>query len=458
MSALPSPPGPKGLPLLGSGPHLARDPLGFLEQMAKRYGDIASASLGPRRIVMLNDPDSVAEVFVNRHAECVKDATTRELMPLLGNGLLTNDGDDWRRQRKLAAPALQPKRIEGYARSMVEAAARRAAMFRDHEKRDVHADMMQVTLEIVGETLLGFDTSVHGERVAHALEDALAYYDTRLFSPLGLVMQVFPRFGRARLDRARASLERLVMHMIESARRDQRDDYLLAQLLRAQTDDGEHMSDRQACDEALTMLLAGHETTALTLSYAIYLLSRAPECEAELRRELSAFGDRPLTTADLPQLPYLDAVVRETLRLYPPAWVFGREVVSSFEVGGYTLTPGVQVLCSPYTLHRDPRFFDQPEQFDPTRWLDPKRTPPRYAYVPFGAGPRVCIGLHFAKLEAMLVLATCLQQVRLQVVPGYRLALKPVITMRPLHGMPVIVRRLRARSATSPVARAAVDA
>jgi cytochrome P450 len=422
---------------------VSRDPLGFLEHVAGRYGDISSARFGLRTVVFVNHPDLVAEAFVNRHADCIKDWTTRELKPLLGEGLLTSDGEDWRKHRKLAAPALQPKRIESYAQAMVEAAARRAALFRDDEKRDVHADMMQVTLEIVGRTLLGFDASVHGERVSRALEDVFAYYDARLFSAWGVVMTVFPRFGRARLDRARASLEGVVMHMIERARRDQRDDYLLAQLLRAQGDDGERMSDRQACDEALTLLLAGHETTALTLSYAIYLLARAPECEAELRRELAALGERAITTADLPQLPYLDAVVRETLRLYPPAWVFAREVVTGFELAGYAISPGMEVMCSPYTLQRDPRFFERPLQFEPARWLDPGRTPPRYAYVPFGAGPRVCIGLHFAKLETTLALATLLQHVRLRLVPGYRLALKPVITMRPQHGLPVIVERVR---------------
>jgi cytochrome P450 len=233
--------------------------------------------------------------------------------------------------------------------------------------------------------------------------------------------------------------------MIERARHTAGDaDHLLARLLRARGDAGETLSDAQARDEAMTMLLAGHETTALALTYAVYALSREPACEARLRDELAAIGDRPLVLADLARLPYLDAVIRETLRLYPPAWVFGRQVISSFHLAGYALPVGAEIICSPYALHRDPRFYAEPERFMPERWLDPGRLAlPRYAYVPFGAGPRVCIGSHFALLEIALVLGSILQQVKLQVVPGYRLRLAPVITLRPRGGLPVLVRRLR---------------
>jgi cytochrome P450 len=221
--------------------------------------------------------------------------------------------------------------------------------------------------------------------------------------------------------------------------------------LRAQTESGEHMTDQQARDEAITMLLAGHETTALALTYAIYALSRAPACRALLRAELAQFDGETPRFSDLPRLPYLDAVVKETLRLYPPAWAFGRQATSSFQLGGYELPAGAEIICGSYALHRDPRFFPEPNHFRPERWLDADQQPPRYAYVPFGAGPRFCIGSHFAKMETALCLAAILQQVELDVVPGYRLELLPVITMRPKGGMPVWVRRLRpAKLPTSP--------
>ncbi|MET0387450.1 MAG: cytochrome P450 [Polyangiales bacterium] len=440
------PPGPAGVPLVGSGPALARDPLGFMLGIARRYGDIASARFGPRTMICLNHPRLVEEVFVGRHRACVKDPTTRELIPLLGHGLLTSEGELWRKQRKLSAPALQPKRIETYASTMSDCTSAMAAGLRDDEVRDIHADVMQLTLEIVGKTLLGFDTRRDGARVSAALEDMIAYFDQRLFSPKGILLQYFRLPVRVRYERARTVLEGLVAQMVERARADSRQDYLLAQLVAAEDEQGERMSDRQACDEAITMLLAGHETTALTITYAIYALSQEPACQTRLRAELDQLGALPPTAADIDRLPYLDAVVREALRLYPPAWAISREVVSPFALAGYEIPAGVELVCSPYALQRDPRFFREPGRFLPERWLETGRAaPPRFAYIPFGAGPRTCIGSHFAKLEAALVLGTLLQQVKLQVVPGYQLELAPVITMRPRHGLPVIVRRLRAR-------------
>jgi cytochrome P450 len=443
------PPGPAGLPLVGSARALARDPLKFITDLARHHGDIASTRLGPRTIFWLNHPRLIEEVFVGKHRACIKDPTTRELIPMLGHGLLTAEGDLWRKQRKLSAPALQPKRIESYAATMTECTERMAAGLRDDEVRDIHADIMQLTLEIVGKTLLGFDTRRDAERVSSALEDMIRYFDQRLFTPQGILLRYLRLPVRTRFERACNALDALVGRMVTRARTDTRTDYLLAQLVAAPNERGERaelMTDRQARDEATTMLLAGHETTALTVTYAVYALSQDPVCQARLRSELETLGSQPPTAADLERLPYLDAVVREALRLYPPVWVIAREVTTAFQLAGYDIPVGIELACSPYAIQRDPRFFREPDRFMPERWLDTGRAaPPRYAYIPFGAGPRSCIGIHFAKLEAALVLGTLLQQVKLQVVPGYRLELAPVITMRPKHGLPVVVRRLQPR-------------
>jgi len=439
------PPGPTGWPWIGSGPRFARDPLGFLLEVARRHGDIASARFGSRTLVWLNHPRLIEEVFVGRHRDCIKDPTTRELMPLLGEGLLTSEGELWRKQRKLAAHALQPKRVETYAGTITECTEHVVAGLRENEVRNIHADVMQLTLEIVGKTLLGFDTRCDGARISSALEAVFAYFERRLYSPAGLVLPYLPLPARTRLERARASLAAIVGQMVQRAQRDPHGTYLLAELA-AERVEGEPMSERQLCDEAITLLLAGHETTALTISYALYALSENPASQQRLRAELEAVGTRALDAGDLEQLPYLDAVVRESLRLFPPAWLLSREVTVAFPLAGYEMPVGVELACSPYAMQRDPRFFREPERFLPERWLDTGRAaPPRYAYIPFGAGARSCIGMHFARQEAALVLGTLLQHVRLQVVPGYRLELMPVITMRPRNGLPVIVQRLRPR-------------
>jgi cytochrome P450 len=439
------PPGPTGWPWVGSGPRFARDPLGFLVEIARSHGDIASARFGARTLVWLSHPRLIEEVFVGRHRDCIKDPTTRELMPLLGEGLLTSEGELWRRQRKLAAHALQPRRVESYSGTITQCTEQVAAGLRENEVRNIYADIMQLTLEIVGKTLLGFDARCEGARVSAALEGVVAYFEQRLYSPAGMVLPYLPLPARTRFERARASLSAIVGQIVQRAQREPQGDYLLAQLA-AERFEGEPMSERQLCDEAITLLLAGHETTALTISYSLYALSEYPACELRLRSELETLGTRALSAGDLEQLPYLDAVVRESLRLYPPAWLLSREVTNAFPLAGYDMPVGVELVCSPYAIQRDPRFFREPERFLPERWLDTGRAaPPRYAYIPFGAGPRSCIGMHFARQEAALVLGTLLQHVRLQVVPGYRLELTPVITMRPRNGLPVIVRRVQPR-------------
>ena len=436
------PAGPSKLPVLGDALPFMRDPLGYVVRMSREYSALCTTSMGLGMQVWVNDPELIDEVFVARAKTWQKDTNTRQLIPLLGQGLLTSEGELWRTQRKLAAPAFVPKRIATYAQIMTECTTRYARSLRDHELREMHEDIMTLTLEIVGRTLLGVDTQQDSERVAKALEQMGIYFEKRMLTLGGFFMEFMRTPAHARFEKAIAELDSVVARIIDNARKDPNADFLLARLLAAQTEDGQSMSDRQARDEAMTMLLAGHETTALTITYALYALSRHPEHEARLRAEIAQLGAAPATPNHLPRLPFLDAVIKETLRLYPAAWIIGRQLTSTLELAGYTLPAGVEVMACPYALHRDARFFREPELFDPERWLDPTHAPPRYAYIPFGVGPRSCIGSHFAKMEAALVLATLLQHVSVQVVPGYQLELRPLITMRPKAGLPVIVRRL----------------
>lgn len=439
-----TPPGPRGVPLFGAFPELVKNPLAFYRRMALDYGDISYARLGPAGFYCVNESSLIEEFLVGQPKSCVKDATTRELYPLVGHGLLTSEGELWRRQRKLAAPPFQPKRISSYADTMVDAASRTYAGFLEGELRDFHTDIMALTLEIVGRTLLGVNTREESEEIARVIEAAFVYYEHRLYSWFRMLPPRVPTPSRVRFHLAKRRLDKIVYRIIDRCRTaGPEEDHLLARLMRARTEDGEAMSQRQLHDEALTMLLAGHETTALAMMYAVYLIARHPAQAARLRAEVDdVLEGRRVTSKDLERMPYLDAVLREALRLYPPAYAFGREVVTPFELGGYPIAKGSQVIVTPYGVHRRPEYFPDPERFDPERWLDARaRALPRFAYLPFGGGPRVCIGSHFAMMEAGLLLATLVQQVELSVPADFTLTLSPVITLRSRIGLPVRVKR-----------------
>ncbi|MDB4972702.1 MAG: Cytochrome family protein [Myxococcaceae bacterium] len=454
-----TPPGPRGLPWVGSLPQLMKRPLEFYRTMTMDFGPIAFAQVGPAKLYFVSDPALIDELLNGKHKSCIKDAVTRSLMPLVGHGLLTSEGEQWKRQRKLASQPFSPKRITSYADSMVEAAERAFARFVDGERRDFHVDSMALALEIAGTTLLGVSTREEAARVAHVTDEMLQYFVERMSTWLRLLPPNFPTRKQRRFARAKRELDAIVKNIIATSRRNGASaDSLLARLINARGEDGQAMSEQLLLDEAITMLLAGHETTGLTLTYCVYLLSRHPAAAARLQAELDAqLHGRAVSAADVPHLPYLDAVIREAMRLYPPAYAFGREVVEPFELGGYTLPVGAQVVVSTFVMHRKPEYFPEPERFLPERWLaeGPFGTQalPRYAYLPFGGGHRVCIGMHFAQLEVALVLATLAQRLELHVVPGFELELQPVITMRSRRGMPVRVRRRKLADKPLPPAK-----
>jgi cytochrome P450 len=444
------PAGPRVFPLLGALPLIARDPLAFYSRMSCDFGPISYAPVVRSELYVVGGPELVDELLTVRHKSLIKDSITRALRPLVGDGLLTSEGELWKRQRKLSAPLFAPKRLLSYEQAMVDCAQRAFASFQHGQRRDFHVDSMAVTLEVVARTLLGISDPTQLAEVGQLVDTVLAYYAERLHSWGVLLPLDFPTPAYRRFVRAKRELDALVRGVIDHVRRQDADaDHLLARLVRARSDDGQGMSEQQLLDEAVTMLLAGHETTALTLMFTVYLLSRHPPEAAKLQQEIDdVLGGRPVRVSDLEHMPVLDSVLRESLRLYPPAYVFAREATESFELGGHQLPAGAQILISPYAIQRNPRLWSQPTRFDPSRWLTGEaRKLPRFAYLPFGGGNRICIGSHFAMQEAALLMATLLQQVALDVQPGFQLQLEPVVTLRSRSGLPVRVRRHATRAA-----------
>lgn len=420
-----------------------RDPLGLLEAVA-RHGDAVVFRFGLSHLVLFNHPRLIEEVLVTHAQDFRKSDGTRRLRSLLGDGLLTSDGETWRRQRRLSQPAFHRARIAGYADTMVADACHMLDTWRDGETRDVHQDMMELTLQIACQTLFGVDVAEDVGVVRAASEVLGLHFQSRMTSLLFLLPDTVPTPGNRRYQAAVRALDELVYRIIAERRRDGTDrGDLLSMLLQARDTEAAAgseawLSDREVRDEVMTFLLAGHETTALTLAWACYLLDQNPATADRLWDELDReLGGRPPRLDDLPRLRYLDAVVSETLRLYPPAYLTGRQALRDVTIGEYHLPRGVAVLISQWVMQRDTRYFDDPTAFRPERWLDGRlaRELPRFAYFPFGGGQRQCIGNTFALLEANLVLATLLQRVRPRLVPGHPIEPFAVITLRPRFGI-----------------------
>ncbi|HEX2187894.1 MAG TPA: cytochrome P450 [Longimicrobiaceae bacterium] len=443
--APPLPPGPRTR--LPGGDLLAfrRDPLGTLERLAREHGDVAAMRFGPRRVTLLGDPDLVREVLVARHREFIKSYALQRARVLLGEGLLTSEEPLHLRQRRLSQPAFHRERIAGYAADMVAYAARMAGEWRDGAEVDAAREMNRLTLAIAGKTLFGAEVAGEAEEIARALTEALGLY-RRLTNPLGPLLDRLPTPGTLRMRRARARLDATIHRIIAERRRDggDRGDLLSMLLLAQDTEgDGGGMSDLQLRDEALTIFLAGHETTANALSWTWHLLARNPEAEAALHAELDrVLGDRLPTADDLPSLPYTRSVLAESMRVFPPAYVLGRQPLRDMEIGGYRVDEGSIVLMSPWVIQRDPRWWPDPLRFDPGRWTpEMEAALPKFAYFPFGGGPRKCIGEGFAWTEGILVLAVLARRWRVRPVPGHPVETEPMITLRPRHGLRATLER-----------------
>ncbi|HEY6292601.1 MAG TPA: cytochrome P450 [Terriglobia bacterium] len=445
--ALGLPPGPKGRPFIGSMLELRRDLLGFMTRMARQYGDVVLFHFLHIPVCLLAHPDDIESILVKNSLRFVKSRDYRALAGVMGDGLLTTEGEEWRRQRKLVQPAFYRDNILNYAKVMTDCTERAIGAWQDGGVFDVHQEMMRLTLQIVARCLFGADVSAQAHEVGEALQVVMERFAD--YARLAMVLPKWFRIPRvSKMGRAVRQLD-AILYAIIRQRRSQNgsgeSQDLLSLLLRAQDETGSTMDDRELRDEAMTLFLAGHETTALALSWTWYLLSQNPEVEEKLAGELQQVLDgRVPSPGDLPGLRYTDRVLKESLRLYPPAWGIGRETLEGFEAGGYRLPAGTNVFISPWVTHRDPRFFPHPERFDPDRWQNDsirQGTLPRFAYFPFGGGPRVCVGAGFAQMESTLLLAAIAQGFRLTLVPGHPIALLPSVTLRPKHGIRMVIHR-----------------
>lgn len=430
---------------------IRRDVLGFLTRVAGECGDIASFRVGPMRLVLLNHPDFIREVLLTNARNFAKGRPLRLAKQLLGDGLLTSESDVHARQSRLVQPVLHAERIRGYGAVVVDRAERAGARWRDGETVDVMREMITLATEIAGTTMFHWDMDrAVAAGVGAALDDAMSLF-SRASIPLAEWLLKLPLPSSRRFHRAKAHLDAVIYGLIAERRRDARDvGDLLSMLLLAQDreGDGGSLTDRQVRDEALTLFLTALDTTSLALTWTWYLLSQHPAVERELHAEIDAvLGDRSPAVDDLDRLPYTRMVFLEAMRLYPPIYAIARQAIDAFTVGGCTVPAGTLVLVSPYLMHRDPRYYADPARFDPRRW-DPDATarPPKFAYFPFGGGPRGCIGQPYAMQEGVLVLAAVARRWRMRLVPGHSIAFRPLINLRPRNGMPMILEQRAARA------------
>jgi cytochrome P450 len=432
------------LPVVGNLLEFRRDPLGFLTRCARDYGDVARYRVAHHIVYLLNRPDLIEQMLVVDHVNFMKGGVLRAGRALLGNGLLTTEGDEWRRQRRLVQPAFHRERVAAYSDVIVEYAQRMLAMWRDGETRDIHHEMIRLALPIITHTLFDVRVDDEADRAGAAMHDFLEEFKQRMGMG-ALIPAWLPTPARQRSRRAIVRLEAMVDRMVNERRASGLDrGDLLSMLLRARDDDGSPLTDRQLRDQVMTLFLAGHETTAVTLTWTWFLLAQSPQVEARLLEELrSVLNGRWPSAADVPRLTYTEKVIKESLRLYPPVWAITRVAVRDGEIGGYPVSAGMSVAMSQWVTHRDPRYFDRPEAFDPDRWTDEltKRLP-KFAYFPFGGGPRVCVGAALAMMEAVLLLAAIAPRFHLSLVPNERVELWPSLTLHPKRGLPM---RLSAR-------------
>ena len=435
----------RGWPLIGSLVPFARDPLGFLDRIAADHGDRVQFQLVQHQVFFVNDPSDVEQVLVKHSSKLHKDAIYALLHPALGEGLVTSEDDTWRRHRKLAAPSFTARHVEGYAETMVALTQQHAEALEPGASVDLLACMSDLARDIALATLFGADLEVDASPVAHCLDVVMDHFAEEVQGVHRLLPSGVPTPARSRHRQAIAELDRTIYAIIGERRRVGLGGDLLSRLIAARDDEGDGFGEKALRDEAVTAFLAGHETTALTLTYTHHLLANHPPVLERLLAELrEVLGGRTATVADAGALPYLRAVVQEAMRVLPPVWAIGREVQAPLPLAGFEIPVGWQVLVSPWVLHRDSRWFPDPAAFRPERWLEPGFTEsmPRMAYLPFGAGPRICIGKHFAMLEAVLVMATLLQRVWLRSTePLPRLL--PSITMRPTGPVPAEVEAPR---------------
>jgi cytochrome P450 len=418
------------------------NPILLFEHLYETYGKMAHYKVGPSHIVLVNEPEFIREILINQAHNFIKERTQKRMRILLGEGLITSDGEVHRRQRRIAAPAFHRQRIQAYGELMVERAAAMRKAWKPGVEIDISAEMMRLSLQIVARTLFAQEVTPDIESINHEVNVIMKLYNFLIALPRAEDYMHLPIPGLMRFRRARKHLDEVVHRMIAASRASGVDSGdLLSMLIRARDDeDNTAMSDEQLRDEIITIFLAGYETVANALAWTWMLLGQNPEAEAKLHAELDeVLAGRLPTLEDLPRLRYTEMVVAESMRLYPPAWAMGRQATADVTIGPYLLPKGTYFFFSQYLIQRNAENFPDPLRFEPERFTpEIKAGRSKFVYFPFGAGSRQCIGEAFAWMEATLVLATLAQKWRLRLVPGQKLEVQPKITLRPKYGVHVI--------------------
>ncbi|MCB1139644.1 MAG: cytochrome P450 [Leptospiraceae bacterium] len=430
--------GPSGTPLLGNTLALRKNPTAYLLQLQKEYGDLVQIHLGWIPIILVFHPDQVRQILVENHKSFIKSRGTRLTELVLGKGLLTIEGKDHRRQRKLIQPAFQKRRIEGYAPFIQDACSNLLAGWKDGDIIDLHRNMMRLALVIASRSLFDADVESDAPHIGRALDRSMQDFNRVVSHPLGRYLVKLPTPAGLRFRAARKDLDRIIYRIIKERKANPEDRGDFLSILFSAADEEGGMTEKQIRDEAMTIFLAGHETTANALSWSLYLVSKHPQFEARLQEELQGLSViKPDST-----LPLTEALFAESMRMYPPVWALGREAIEPVEIGGHTFKTGTTFLLSPYVTHRDSRFWDAPNDFRPGRWLEPDLLQhPRFRYFPFGGGPRICIGEPFAWMEGKMALAAILRDWSFEIQEEPPVREKPLVTLRPEFGIHARLKR-----------------
>lgn len=438
------PPGPRGSALLGNLPAFRRSPLEFLTRCSRQYGDVVRYRILNVTVYLLNRPEYIESVLTRSPTDFAKGRALRAARSLLGEGLLTSEGEAWRQQRRVVQPGFHRERLDAYAPIVVDCAERAMDRWHSGETRDIASDLARLALAIAARVTFGTDLDDEADDLAAALGVFLTEFRSQLNTGL-LIPGNIPTPGNIRLRRAVRRLDGTLLRMIAERRTSaSTSDDLASELIRAQSEVGSGITDRTVRDDLMTLLVAGHETTALTLMWSWYLLSQHGEAAARLHSEVAQVlgGHRP-EAQDVPRLRYAESVIREALRLYPPIWTIPRVALTDCEIGGYPVPAGTSLAMSQWVMHRDPRYFDRPDEFVPERWTDGLSARlPKFAYFPFGGGPRVCLGASFALMEAILLLAALAQRFDMTLAPGHPVEPWPTLTLHARHGMKMVLRQL----------------
>ena len=433
-----------GLPFLGSLIDYFSDMLGFLKSVSDKYGDIVYYKLGSRKMYLLNNPEHIKDVLVTHNRNFEKSRALKRTKIILGEGLLTNEGEPHLKQRRTIQPVFHHQRIKSYGDVMGQYALRVGDGWKNGEVVNIHKEMMKLTLFIVSITIFDSDMESESDEIGKCLTDLVTLFPQMIF-PYSEYLDNLPLPANRRFQNAKDKLDSIIYRLIEERRANpgEKSD-LLSMLLEAQDEEsGEGMTDVQVRDEALTLFLAGQESTANSLVWTWYLISTHPEVEKKVHEEVDSVLNKRLPTLDdLGKLSYTQNVFKEALRLYPPAWAVARHVKEDYEVGGYVIPAGADIFMSQYVVHRDPRLFREPDRFIPERWsTNETKDLPRFAYFPFGGGTRRCIGEPFAWMEGVILIATIASKWKMRLVPHQKIVPQALITIRPKNGMNMIMER-----------------